>query len=243
MVGSVVKDSAIKIFAARFLINFRSRPNSTLNLSQLKHALLLAAGLHAMFFLFAQQPETSGNPAGQFSLGTRNTFSIFNEDGSAGIGIGGQFRIRLGKKLNSEWFFDYISSRDGSPVYRNDYHIGWSLLFYPGNNYTGDRLLQPYFIAGHCFDKTVVTEKGNKPNNASRLSMATQAGLGTHINITSRFDLSLSGQYMLHFGKEIGVNESGEGVVITREDRTHAGGHLLFTLSFNYKLFRLWASR
>lgn len=222
---------------------FLPRPNSTLNLSQLKHTLMLAGGLHAGFLLFAQQPETSANPAGMFSLGTRNTLSVFNEDGSAGKGIGGQFRIRLGKKLNSEWYFDYISSREGSLVYRNDYHIGWSLLFYPGNNYTGERLLQPYLIAGHCFDKTVVTEKRNKPSNANRLSMATQAGLGTHINITPRFDLSLSGQYMLHFGKEISVSENEGAVVIAREDRTHAGGHLLFTLSFNYKLFHLWVNR
>ena len=204
---------------------------------------MLAASLHTIFFLYAQQPETPGNQAGLFSLGTRNTLSVFNEDGSAGKGIGGQFRIRLGKKLNSEWYADYISSRDGSSVYRNDYHIGWSLLFYPGNNFAGDRLLQPYFIAGHCYDKTVVTEKGNKGNRASRLSMATQAGLGTHINITTRFDLSLSGQYMLHFGKEISVTESGGALVIVREDRTHAGGHLLFTLGFNYKLFRLWSVR
>ncbi len=204
---------------------------------------MLAAGLHAGFLLFAQQPEILTNPSGLFSLGTRNTLSIFNEDGSAGKGIGGQFRIRLGKKLNSEWYFDYISSREGSSVYRNDYHIGWSLLFYPGNNFAGDRLLQPYFIAGHCFDKTVVTETGNKGNSANRLSMATQAGWGTHINVTSRFDISLSGQYMLHFGKEISVNENGGAVVIAREDRTHAGGHLLFTLSCNYQLFRLFVKR
>lgn len=204
---------------------------------------MLAAGLHASLCLSAQQPGSPGNPAGLFSLGTRNTFSVFNEDGSAGKGIGGQFRIRLGRKLNSEWYFDYISSRDGSFVYRNDYHIGWSLLFYPGNNFTGDRLLQPYFIAGHCFDKTAVYEKENKRNNANRLSMATQAGFGTHINITPRFDLSLSGQYMLHFGKEISVSDNGGAAVITREDRTHAGGHLLFTLGFNYKLFHLFVSR
>jgi hypothetical protein len=100
-------------------------------------------------------------------------------------------------------------------------------------------LLQPYFIAGHCFDKTQVFEIGNKSNQASRLSMATQAGLGTHINISPKFDCSLSGQYMLHFGKEIETDLSGDHPIIYKADHTHMDGHLLFTISFNYKLFFL----
>lgn len=217
-------------------------PNSTLNPSQLKYCFLLAAGLQAAFLSPAQTGFNDGNPAGTFSVGTRNTLSVFNDDGSAGTGIGAQFRIRLGEKLNSEWYLDYISSRKGSPVHRNDYHIGWSLLFYPGKNFRGERLLQPYFIAGHCFDKTVITEVANKENSAARLSMATQAGFGTHIKITSRFDLSLSGQYMLHFGKDIRVSYPEGSVIIAKENHAHPGGHLLFTASFNYKIFRLWNS-
>jgi hypothetical protein len=179
-------------------------------------------------------------PAGVFSVGTRNTLRKFNEDGTTGKGIGGQFRIRLGHKLNSEWYFDYITSQNGSIGYRNDYHIGWSLMFYMGNNYSGDRLLQPYFIAGHCFDKTAVVENGNKSNRLSYLSMATQAGLGTHINITPRFDCSLSGQYMLHFGKGISVSDDERKLTLKKEDHSHMDGHLLLNISFNYKLFNLW---
>lgn len=178
-----------------------------------------------------------------FSAGSRNTVSIFNDDNAIGKGIGAQFRLRLGRKLNSEWYLDYIASKNGELTYRNDYHIGWSLMFYTGNNHIDDRLFQPYLIAGHCFDKSVVAAQGNKANKADRLSMASQAGIGTHINITPRFDCSLSAQYMLHFGKEISVKEDGDGLIIQREDFTHADGHLLFTLSFNYKLFHIWQGR
>lgn len=168
---------------------------------------------------------------------------MFNEDGAVGKGIGAQFRLRLGKKLNSEWYLDYITSKNGSLTYRIDYHIGWSLLFYMGDNYWDDRLFQPYFIVGHCFDKSRVAETGNSPNGASRLSMATQTGFGTHVNISPRLDCSVSGQYMLHFGKDIEVDTGNEKVIIQKAAHSHADGHLLLTVSFNYKLFQLWHGR
>ena len=45
---------------------------------------------------------------GQFSLGVRSTFSLFDHDG-AGLGTGGQFRIRLDDRVNTDWFADFIT--------------------------------------------------------------------------------------------------------------------------------------
>jgi len=227
---------------SRYYSNSTSPHSSTQNPCNLKNSIALAAWLLVSVCLSAQD-FSSKKPAGTFSLGTRNTVSMFNEDAAIGKGIGGQFRVRLGNKLNSEWYFDYITSKKGSLTYRNDYHIGWSLLFYIGDNYYDDRLLQPYFILGHCFDKSVVTAQADKNNTAGRLSMATQGGLGTHININPRFDCSLSGQYMMHFGKDIEVMEGEDGLVIQKANFSNADGHLLFTISFNYKLLHLWNSR
>lgn len=178
---------------------------------------------------------------GNFSLGTRNTISIFNDDEAIGKGIGGQFRFQFTDKLNSEWYADYIPSQT-KISHRDDYHIGWSVMYYTGKNIHFDRLFQPYLIAGHCFDYSVVSEVGNRQNMADRFSSATQAGLGTHINITKRFDCSLSAQYMLHFGKEIEIdNGGGEAPVrIHRSDYVQPDGHLLFTISFNYKFVNFW---
>ena len=130
--------------------------------------------------------------SGLFSLGTRNTFSMFNNDNGTGKGIGGQFRIQFSDRINTEWYADYITSKDRSYTFRNDYHIGWSVMYYPGKNIGFEKLVQPYFIAGHCFDYSIVRAQADKNNSADRLSMATQAGLGTHINITKQFDCSLS---------------------------------------------------
>jgi len=209
----------------------------------LKHLLIAAAILLPAVSVFAQKKNTiHEKQAGTFSLGTRNTISLFNDDNATGKGIGGQLRLRLSNRLNSEWYFDYITSKSGSYTYRNDYHIGWSILFYPGNFYS-DHLLQPYLIAGHCFDYSKVAEQNNKANSASRPSMATQAGLGTHINITPQLDCSLSGQYMLHFGKDIETTIDGGEVIIEKKDFSGPDGHLLFTISFNYKFFHLWKAK
>lgn len=201
-------------------------------------ALLL---LVASFNLEAQKSFSKQNLSGTFSLGTRNTFSIFSDDDNTiGKGIGGQFRLQVGPRMNTEWYFDYITSKNDSYTYRNDYHIGWSVMLYSKSNYRFDRLLQPYLITGHCFDYSKVTQQNLKSNSANRLSMATQAGLGTHINITGNLDCSLSGQYMVHFGKDIETTVNGDEVVIEKKNISQPDGHLLFTLSFNYKFFRLW---
>lgn len=200
--------------------------------------LLLCASVYAQFGNDDQEWS-----AGTFSLGTRNTVSMFNEDNAIGKGIGGQFRLQLKKRMNTEWYFDYITSKDGDRTFRNDYHIGWSVMLYTQNNYSFDRLLQPYLIVGHCFDYSKVMAQKDRTNNASRLSMATQAGLGTHVNITNRLDVSLSGQYMLHFGKDIHTETGKDGeIIIEKHDYTHADGHLLFTLSVNYKFCKLWGN-
>ncbi len=180
--------------------------------------------------------------SGNFSLGTRNTISMFSDDAATGIGIGGQARFQFNDRLNSEWYADYIPSQT-STTHRDDYHIGWSVMYYPGRNVHFDHVLQPYLIAGHCFDYSVVSEVGNKHNNADRFSSATQAGIGTHFNISKRFDCSLSAQYMLHFGKEIETEISSENgtVDIHRSEFVKPDGHFLLTLSFNYKLVNIFS--
>lgn len=192
----------------------------------------------------AQESEkTDVAQPGMFSLGTRNTFSMFNDDNAVGKGIGGQFRLQFSKRINTEWYFDYITSKNKTYTTRNDYHIGWSIMYYPGNTVDFSKLLQPYLIAGHCFDLSKIKEQNNPSNYATRTSMATQAGVGTHINITPRFDCTLSMQYMIHFGKDIETIIDNNKVLIQKKSSSSPDGHLLGTISFNYKLFQLWKSK
>ena len=81
----------------------------------------------------AQDIQLKNNQGGLLSLGVRSTISAFNDSktNNFGKGIGGQFRMQLSERVNTDWFFDYLTSDIGSVAHRSDYHIGWSVLFYP----------------------------------------------------------------------------------------------------------------
>lgn len=192
---------------------------------------------------FAQ--EKSSSRAGELTLGLRNTVSLFGADKSqVGFGTGAQFRLRLGDRLNTEWFADLLKNSIGSLGTRTDSHIGWSVMFYP---FQMEKKVTPYILAGHCFDYTRVDAFGTvfqKPSTAYRWSSAVQAGLGGSFILSDRFDLSLSGQYMIHLGTDIHADiHTVNGVQEMHvEESAHRGleGHLLLTMSINFKFADLW---
>jgi hypothetical protein len=100
--------------------------------------------------------------------------------------------------------------------------------------------VQPYVLAGHCFDRTFIQENGNRSNNITRWSSAAQTGLGVHFNLTERLDLSLVGQYMLHLGDEIHADYHDGHVHFHEESGSSMEGHLLFHVGVNYKIADLW---
>jgi opacity protein-like surface antigen len=204
--------------------------------------VILSGVLFATSFSIQAQEAAKEKAAGKFSLGTRTTLSLFNggDNNSSGLGLGGQFRIQFSNKVNSEWFADFITSDVAGVASRNDYHIGWSLMFYPGSKNDFTNFIQPYILAGHCFDYTRVEADNDSKNFKDRLSMAMQAGAGMHFNVTPLFDFSLSTQYMLHLGKEIKTAVVDDQVLITRSSSSKPDGHLLVTLSINYKIGNLW---
>ena len=172
---------------------------------------------------------------GSVSLGTRAVASLFGHDNAFGRGLGGQVRYQFSEKLNSEWFADMIVS-PGEFSSQEDYHFGWSLMFYWNND--EEKFLRPYFLAGHCFDISKKISNADKEIYLSRFTAAVQMGLGTHLNILPRFDVSLNSQYMLHLGKEIEEQYSGGKVNFSKSPSPKISGHLLLSLSANYKIFR-----
>lgn len=193
------------------------------------------------FFSFSQELNVKNNYGGMFSLGMRTTLSTFNghHDESNGLGVGGQFRIQFADRVNSDWFFDYINSEIGDFANRTDYHIGWSVLYYPTSN--PKSFVRPYILAGHCFDYTRIVSKSDRNNLMERWSSAVQGGAGVHFNLSDRLDLSLVGQYMVHLGTEIHT-ELQSGGIVQFEEGTGASleGHMLFHLGINYKIGDLW---
>lgn len=176
---------------------------------------------------------------GMLSLGLRSTISTFSHE-NTGLGTGGQFRIRLSPRVNTDWYFDYILSNDGQ-IRSLYYHIGWSVLYYPFQFEDKVKSIQPYILAGHCFDynRKAIIENGLK---AERFGSAVQAGIGAHYFIDQWFDISLTTQYMTHLTSSIEVNET-HGIKNFQRSKHGFEGHLLITLSINYKLAKLWGSK
>jgi len=177
--------------------------------------------------------------SGYFSLGGRSTFSAFGDEGN-GLGSGGQFRIQLSSRINTEWFADYITINVNNKVRSEYYHIGWSVMYYLLPDKKHPRLIQPYIVAGHCFDYNKMTEMANPLNTKNRLGSAVQAGIAMHFNLSSKFDISLTCQYMIHFTENLSAKTDSDPIEIKKENESALQGHLLTTISLNYKIFRLW---
>lgn len=184
---------------------------------------------------------------GMLSLGMRSTLSTFEEDKAddMGLGLGGQFRIQINDRINTEWFSDFIKTNIGQVGYRNTAHIGWSVMYYPFVS-SSDQVafLKPYVMMGHCFDYAQYNLKVDNPNyytTSSRLTSAIQGGIGTHINLSPRLDFSLSSQYMIHIGGHTHIDINADGIAQMQQEKgLNFQGHLLFTLSMNYKIANLW---
>lgn len=180
------------------------------------------------------------NQAGWFSLGVRTTMNVFSDDGF-GVGAGGQFRLQLSNRVNTDWFADYISVNHDN-IARSEYvHIGWSVLFYPVKklqypNYKA----QPFLLAGHCFDYNKKTILADPSISKHRWGAAVQMGAGSHFHISEKLDLTLMLQYMMHLTKELEVEENEGTYEIVTHKHSALEGHLLCTVSLSYKIAKLW---
>jgi hypothetical protein len=204
---------------------------------------------------FAQQKY-----GGVFSLGIRTTSSLFTQAGSPGLGVGGQFRLRVLRLINTEWFADYINTDIDGIGHRTDGHIGWSVMFYlrepevftsaPGDAAGTPKQISyhrftPYLLAGHCFDYTWIRSAAPfSSTEAKRWSSAVQAGAGLHFHLGVRTDLSCSAQYMMHLGDDVHAHVEEVQGIKTLYIEEHKGfspeGHLLLTLSANFRIADLW---
>jgi hypothetical protein len=194
-----------------------------------------------LFFTSTIAQTNSDEPisnAGMFSLGVRNTLSLFNSHEAASFGAGGHFRIQLSDRVNTEWFADFIKSST-QDLGRTDYHIGWSVMYYLLNP-AKTKIVQPYIEAGHCFDYTQLRITSTNLSR-DRWSSAMQMGIGVHFYITTRFDVTLKSQYMLHLGGHLHAHKDINGIYeISQHEGFQAEGHLLNTISLNYKIGRIW---
>lgn len=180
--------------------------------------------------------------AGLFSLGMRSTVSTFSHGNwnEVGTGAGAQFRLQFHERVNTEWFADYMTTDIGGVGNREDVHVGWSVMYYPLKATGFKKLMKPYVVMGHCFDYTNVSENKDPSNNLERWSAAIQAGIGNHFNITEHFDVTVKAQYMFHLGDHVEAHVHEGRFEIHEHGGFSLEGHLLFTVSLNYKIADLW---
>ena len=210
--------------------------------------LLLLTGIS-----YGQEVKETNTRNGELSFGVRSTGSIFTSSGNNfGIGAGWQIRYRMAEKLNTEWFADWITTDIDGLGQRYDIHIGESMMIYPFKKVGTKNTFTPYILGGFCGDYTKIeinlffddVENTYRRENKDRWSFATQLGIGTHYNITERFDISFSAQYVLHFGADINsetaTNSIGQDYLqINQETGGGLEGHLFMTVSANFMIFDL----
>ncbi len=212
---------------------------STNNNRKMKKLLLTA--LIFPFMSQAQPLKIRKNQSGMFSLGVRTTLSTFNggDFGNNGFGVGGQYRLQFADRINSDWFFDYITSDVDDFAKRTDYHIGVSIMSY----FTKKPFpfFKPYLVAGYCFDWTDLVATNDASNRVTQRSSAVQAGAGFHLNLSERMDLSFVSQYMIHLGGDFHAHRHDDGSVgFEKHEGAGLEGHLLFHIGINYKIADLW---
>jgi len=199
--------------------------------------------------VYGQQTAGMANThRGEIYFGVRTTGSLFSSSGNYfGVGAGWQVRYRLADKLGTEWFADWITTDIGKAGHRYDAHIGESMIIYFTNHIGKKNHFSPYILGGFCGDYTKIQanlffddrQQAYVTTSKDRWSFATQLGFGTHFNITEKFDLSFSGQYVLHFGRDIDsrieTNSHGEKYLQIQDQPGSAlEGHFFFTLSANF---------
>lgn len=200
--------------------------------------------IHLLFCFFimagiAQSQNDSLSQKGVLSLGLRSSIGLVYEHdwNKTAFGTGAQFRLRFSDRVNSDWFIDFLTGDLEDFGKRSDVHIGWSVLYYPLKNQ--HIKVQPYVLAGHCFEFLTLQENAHPQNSASRKSASVQAGLGFHVHLSPRADISFESQYMMHFGTNIIITQEPQ-LTFTKPRGVLLQDHLLFHFSINYSIADLW---
>lgn len=196
--------------------------------------------LFTLFLPISSYSEAQNtNTRGQFSPGIRTTLNTFSQGQfeNIGWGIGGHFNLWLSDNVSTLWFVDYIHTDIEHIANREDYHIGWSVMYYP---FKSKPKIKSFIQAGHCFDYSKVAENGLTGGELDSWSSAIQAGGGADFILSSKVYLAISGQYMIHLGEDVHAHVESNQVILKKKSGVNLESHMLLTLSINYKLFDLW---
>ncbi len=196
--------------------------------------------------IFAQQ-DRHNHQSGYFSVTQRVSASLWslNQWRLSGLGKGTAFRLQISKRLNTEWYADYIKTEFKGRAFRWDRHLTNSVMFYFRSLDTLKYKFHPFVSASvFCLDFTHVEEVGTG-KSLQRFSFSQQFGLGAHYFITERADISLYAQYYNHLGNDIHIEELPDGSLHIEEHRERISleGHMFVVFSVGYRIADLWGKK
>lgn len=189
---------------------------------------------------FAQKPmKLRYTESGVFAIGIRSGLVLsHNIDGwNAGQGLGLQARIMATPHINTEWYFEVFRGGYTDQGVRTDGHIGGLALLYPQHKL---QRVAPFLAVGPNADYVKLRERVNKQNFVSRWSLGVQSGIGIQISLTRRSDMTISTQYMVHFGQALVLPLEDSATILLPQSGSGVDGHFIANISFNYKMADLW---
>jgi len=188
------------------------------------------------------------NPfSGNIQIGFRGTVNPIVKNGFSWISYGAQVRMKMARRINSEFIADYYPSTVKWEAQRKDIRIGAIALYYPLHEiYTG-KLFTPYFSFGTCATHTKITATDYylKEQVANRWSFGLITGMGLLLHILPKLDLGYVTQYTAQFGSPFQFSNTNARNTDTfpvklPQARVNFEGQLLFCMSVNYTLGDLW---
>ena len=214
---------------------------------KLKTLLVLLMSLLCTVPMVAQEKATNGQ-SGYFSITRRSSVSMWslNQWKLSGLGLGTAFRIQFSRRLNSEWYADFIKTQYKGKVYRWDRHLTNTLMYYFRDLDTFKHKFHPFISASvFCLDFTKIEEVGPGGKSLQRFSFSQQFGLGTHYFLTERFDISFYAQYYNHLVNDIHIEEQEDGTIdlVATKGRISLEGHMFLVFSVGYRIGDLWEKR
>ena len=189
---------------------------------------------------YAQKPmKLKYTDSGVFAIGLRSGVVLSNSSSgwNLGQGLGLQARIMATSHINTEWYFEVFQGGYTNQGVRTDGHIGGLALLYPQHKL---QRVAPFLAVGPNADYVKLRERINKQNFVSRWSLGVQSGIGIQINLTRRSDMTISTQYMVHFGQALLLPLEDSSVILLPQSGSGIDGHFIVNVSFNYKMADLW---
>lgn len=195
----------------------------------------------------AQKAQTKNPYSGDLQFGIRGTLNPFIKKAESWIGYGAQMRVKISRRINTEWFADYFPATIKWSGERRDIRIGSAIEYYPLHEiYTGKECT-PYFSIGPT---STYTQLSSRPFNAEsweakRWSFGVIAGMGMLVNVGKKLNFGFVTQYCsqmateLKFGKNY-VGDSDNLPTKIHDAKISYEGQLLLCMSVNYTIGDLW---